>query len=900
MFQVRGEAQVRGAEAGIAVAITFTKGYVSFRNPGANNLAALTARGSWNASGTPQFVSIEKYRQLSNAVAASKAEAVSTNPWRVMVMRAVTDPLEAEASYSGTINPMLGVGEDDASGDFFWFMHVWVTVGETDSVRATLLSNYGESSTNEWPATAAGLRFQSAQAIAGTWSRGDRIVCEIGYIARNASATSRTGSVYWRSKSTNADLTAGSTSVTTQNGYLEFSPALTLAAPDNNHVEDAIVVTTFPYTVTQDQQYAGGDSGTNGDFYVPYVGGDFAQLNATLWWKYVATYTGNLYVSVEGSIGTAIRVGAWEDYTAVQLKTSAADGNTIVDAQNPDTAGNLVIPVVSGKTYFIIAGYDETAGDWGTFGPLTMTIDTSPIGAGPTPPANDACVDAEVIAALPFTETDLDTRGADDANAPANSLGTIYAPVFYSYTPAGDGSIAAYASGEVSDVAGATVRRAIVGVYSGACGSLVEVKSGVGGVGVPVMGGTTYTIVIGSEDAGGWKHLNLTVIEGITAYTDDFESYTTPDTLHGGDFAYDPNTNQVWGLVRAGAGDDASQAVTGLASDWQGTPEQTDFQKGLLPFTAGWGVIEFDAWLGASAESAVVAVRPGAFVFGMSVFGTWDATNSVPFAIAPGTWPNLPVGNAVTNIGYRWFVTTPFDFSTDELHLRFTADGGSTLIYDVPLGVDASDYPGWHHYLIAFRHSTYVGDVAQADGGVEVWIDGIRVAQVCEVELYTDLREQWNGAGFNPHGAVDNLEIAELDIVECTGVCPTIDTVVPTVTPTTATLLFSGSAGTGASDECPPEITMVLTDGETTVTRGPLGITGIDPDTGHYEWAFGFTGLRPGRTYNLTTEIAPGDCGDCPSEDPVAGPSAEFTAAALVLGTIGELAWVEYPRNVVG
>lgn len=794
------------------MALTLGKSYLNPKNLLAFALS-LTTKGTFNASASPTQVSLSKYRQNSTPAAVSKSEANATNPYAVQVIRAFTDPLAAEAAYSGTINLAIAVSESNVAADFFWYLHVWVTQGESDSVRATLLANYGESSSNEWPTTAAGLALQSAQAISGTWSLGDRICVELGFVARNSVTTSYTGSIYRNSKFTLSDIAAGDTGVTTKNGFIEFSPALTLAAPDNSIVDGAVVVSAFPYAGTFNQQYSFLSSGTPGDMYVPYVDGSSPEISSPIWLKYVATFTGNLYGSVAGSGGDDIVVAAWEDYTAAQLKTTAADFNTIVEALNPDNVSNIVIPVVNGKTYYIVAGYDVAGGSFPSFGPLTITLDTSPVTGTPTPPANGTCATATSVSSFPFNDLDVDTRGADDAEAPSNSLGTIHAPTFYTFTLGADDVIVVHTGGTETSDSNGDGGAAIVGVYTGSCGALSEVRSGIGGLAVSLTAGS-YTVVVGSQDAGGFKHQSVQMRSGTAVVSDDFESYTDYGYYTVGGFSHDEHNTQLWGHVDADCGIDGGQAICGTQL-FPPNCSQTDFSKSLLPMVGSAGVVEHDVFLGPSNESTALAVRSDAFAFAFGINGSWDTTNRGYSSQPPGTLPNLPAYHSLLNVHYNWRVSTPGDFSTDELHLYMTHTVGtwpstsSTYLINLPLGVLASDYPGWHHWKIAFRNSR------EGFGGLMIWVDDVLVCHRCGLAIYTDLANgEWNSVSFNHHGAVDNLVISSADdIVECP---------LTATTPTDPSELCCATEAGGCCAESPNPLTGSTTTKPIATATGPI------------------------------------------------------------------------------
>jgi hypothetical protein len=92
-----------------------------------------------------------------------------------------------------------------------------------------------ETTSNEWPTTAQGKAFLGAQTLSSlAISAGDRLVVEIGFIARNSSTTSFTGTLRYGTQDPSTlddapDLAAADTAVTTKAGFLTFSNAITFA-----------------------------------------------------------------------------------------------------------------------------------------------------------------------------------------------------------------------------------------------------------------------------------------------------------------------------------------------------------------------------------------------------------------------------------------------------------------------------------------------------------------------------------------------------------------------------------------------------------------------------------------------------------------------------------------------
>lgn len=192
-----------------------------------------TLRGAWDDTSGAVTMALDVVKDAGGTITSvAKAEINASTTWDVLLYRGVSQPLAAQ-TISGTIQVLLGILESSATADFNWHVHVYVTQGDSDTPRGTLLTDYVEAlGTNEWPTTATGKQLNAAQTLASlAITAGDRLVVEIGYIARNSVTTSFTGTLrYGTLTSTGlvaADLTNGSTAVTTLAGFLTFSNSIT-------------------------------------------------------------------------------------------------------------------------------------------------------------------------------------------------------------------------------------------------------------------------------------------------------------------------------------------------------------------------------------------------------------------------------------------------------------------------------------------------------------------------------------------------------------------------------------------------------------------------------------------------------------------------------------------------
>jgi len=177
-----------------------------------------TKRGAWDDSaGT----TIKKLGLAPSGAAATVAvaETSTTNNYDVLLGRWVSDPIVNAKTISGNVSWVIGLKESNAAANMMVHVHVYVTTGDSDTVRGTLLAD--SVGTTELPTTAAGTTEGTKAVTSTAVSVGDRIVVEVGYQSQNTSATSYTGTMNYGNTGTN-DLAAAATTVTTRPGYIEF------------------------------------------------------------------------------------------------------------------------------------------------------------------------------------------------------------------------------------------------------------------------------------------------------------------------------------------------------------------------------------------------------------------------------------------------------------------------------------------------------------------------------------------------------------------------------------------------------------------------------------------------------------------------------------------------------
>jgi hypothetical protein len=188
-----------------------------------------TIRGAWEKT-TGHVVSgmsaTKDLPGLDGILSVASAETIGTTDYDVLLLRSVSSPLAANCNFSGTLNVMLAVQESNTDADMAYYVHIFVTQGDTDNLRGTLLANYNDLNTNEWGTTALGKALSAAASLTPVSAlAGDRIVVEIGYRARNTTTSSRTGTLYYGGNG--SDLASGGTA-TSGIGYIDFSDTFTL------------------------------------------------------------------------------------------------------------------------------------------------------------------------------------------------------------------------------------------------------------------------------------------------------------------------------------------------------------------------------------------------------------------------------------------------------------------------------------------------------------------------------------------------------------------------------------------------------------------------------------------------------------------------------------------------
>jgi hypothetical protein len=178
---------------------TATKFYL---NNAAAPYAPLASLAGWtenSIAATPSRLG----RTAAGVALSSSSTETSATAVTALLRQFVSGPASGVGYMSGTYSLTIGRLESSAAADLFLQVGVWVSVGDSATVRGTF-SFTGV----EFPTTAA------AATVIGTagyiaYQPGDRIVVEVGYSATNVSASSYTGTIYFGG--TGTDLADGGT-----------------------------------------------------------------------------------------------------------------------------------------------------------------------------------------------------------------------------------------------------------------------------------------------------------------------------------------------------------------------------------------------------------------------------------------------------------------------------------------------------------------------------------------------------------------------------------------------------------------------------------------------------------------------------------------------------------------
>lgn len=199
-----------------------------------------TWRGGWqNSPSHTRTLSDDKTGAPIGALSASRSALMVGNPFRLGIVRWISNPLEAQ-TISGTLDFILQLNQSNALGAFYTKIYAYVLAGDTDTVRGVLL-DYEDSAAagGAWTVTVpTGKALPAPEALTPVAaSANDRLVVEFGAIAVGGDTSNRIASVTqgitnrFSSGAILVDLAVSGTG-NSAGGFLLFSNAITVKRPN--------------------------------------------------------------------------------------------------------------------------------------------------------------------------------------------------------------------------------------------------------------------------------------------------------------------------------------------------------------------------------------------------------------------------------------------------------------------------------------------------------------------------------------------------------------------------------------------------------------------------------------------------------------------------------------------
>jgi hypothetical protein len=177
-----------------------------------------TKRGAWDDA--TSTVAMGLGSRSGTSATKSRYESNVSNTWDGLLARLVSAGLAAAC----TVNLedfCIGIFEDVAAADMVPHLHIYVTTGDSDTPRGTILTDWlGSSEVSTSYATAGYAATPTTQNPVSA-SAGDRIVVEVGYQARNSVTTLYQGVMYVGATG-GTDLTQGA-AANTYPGWFDFT-----------------------------------------------------------------------------------------------------------------------------------------------------------------------------------------------------------------------------------------------------------------------------------------------------------------------------------------------------------------------------------------------------------------------------------------------------------------------------------------------------------------------------------------------------------------------------------------------------------------------------------------------------------------------------------------------------
>lgn len=221
-------------------------------------------RGNWNDTAGAVTRRLDSVKVTGGTGATvSRAETSATNPYRVCLYRGVSGPLAAHTFAADSLDAIVGVSVTNTSSEIGWHAHAYITAGDTDTVRGTVLSDYEEAiNVKDWTSNSQTKTFFAPQTTTSVvCSAGDRLVVELGYTARNSVTTSYSGLLDYGTIGSTGDELAdqadnGPTGSATRASFISFTTGPTedlslVKARITQAAVDAAIVGTPMARITQ-------------------------------------------------------------------------------------------------------------------------------------------------------------------------------------------------------------------------------------------------------------------------------------------------------------------------------------------------------------------------------------------------------------------------------------------------------------------------------------------------------------------------------------------------------------------------------------------------------------------------------------------------------------------------
>lgn len=274
------------------------------------------------------------------------SEASTVTDEDQLFMTWVTPQLDAQL-ITGTLDVVIGVRKDNDDTTVGYKIHAYISVGNTRTVRHTLLDKYIDA--NNWSTTAGFRSLASPQSLTpGTTVGGDRVVVEIGFHISSNPVTNTAFSL-WHGTSNNSaapydDGSTGSTNVTFEAPYLTFTHTFSEQAlpssPAHSQDTEAIEITSVPYSDTTGYDTTVSDG-----------------TNKAVWYTWTADRTGKMITHALGS----------NYYLDIQISATTPGGTNIANRFGDflwigQTALIFNFDAVEGVTYYFKIINVATAG----------------------------------------------------------------------------------------------------------------------------------------------------------------------------------------------------------------------------------------------------------------------------------------------------------------------------------------------------------------------------------------------------------------------------------------------------------------------------------------------------------------------------------------------------------